>query len=119
MGGLIAVVAALNAQVVFDTVLDANMLMLAAVIAPFILGVWWQKANRLGALAAMTAGVIAWIVVSYGRPDWPGDLVGFVVSLATMLVVTPLTQELDPPRKLVDHDGNEVALDDRLGVLRG
>jgi SSS family transporter len=118
-GGLIGVVAALNAQVVFDTVLDANMLMLAAVIAPFILGVWWRKANRVGALAAMTAGIVAWIAVSYGRPDWPGDLIGFVVSLATMLVVTPLTQELDPPRKLVDHDGNEVALDDRLGVLRG
>ena len=51
-------------------------------------------------------------------PEWPGDLVGFVVSLATMLIVTPLTQEIDPPRKLRDHDGNEVALDDRLGVLR-
>ena len=118
-GGLIAVVAALNAQVVFDTVLDANMLMLAAVIAPFILGVWWRKANRAGALAAMSAGVVAWITVSYGRPEWPGDLVGFVVSLTTMLVVTPLTQQIDPPRRLVDHDGNEVALDDRLGVLRG
>ena len=118
-GGLIAVVAALNARVVFDTVLDANMLMLAAVIAPFILGVWWRKANRVGALAAMSAGVVAWIAVSYGWPDRPGDLVGFVVSLATMLIVTPLTQEFDPPRRLVDHDGNEVALDDRLGVLRG
>jgi SSS family transporter len=119
VGGLIAVIAALNAQVVFDTVLDANMLMLAAVIAPFVLGVWWHKANRAGALAAMSAGVVAWIVVSYVWPEWPGDLVGFVVSLATMLIVTPLTQELDPPRRLVDHDGNEVALDDRLGVLRG
>jgi Na+/proline symporter len=117
-GGLIGVIAALNAQVVFDTVLDANMLMLAGVIAPFILGVWWRKANRAGALTAMSAGVVAWIVVSYGWPEWPGDLVGFVVSLATMLIVTPLTQEIDPPRKLRDHDGNEVALDDRLGVLR-
>lgn len=118
-GGLIAVVAALNAQVVFATVLDANMLMLAAVIAPFILGVWWRKANRAGALAAMSAGIAAWITVSYGWPGLPGDLEGFAASLATMLVVTPLTQRLDPPRKLLDHDGNEVALDDRLGVLRG
>jgi hypothetical protein len=35
-----------------------------------------------------------------------------------MLVATPLTQRIDPPRRLLDHDGNEVALDDRLGVLR-
>lgn len=118
-GGLIGVAAALNAQVVFDTVLDANMLMLAAVIAPFILGVWWQQANRIGALAAMATGIVAWVAASYARPDWPGDLVGFVVSLTTMLFVTPLTQKIDPPRTLVDHDGNEVALDDRLGVLRG
>ena len=108
VGGLIAVVAALNAQVVFDTVLDANMLMLAAVIAPFILGVWWQKANRAGALVSMAAGIVAWI----------SDLAGFAVSLVTMLIATPLTQRIDPPRRLVDHDGNEVALDDRLGVLR-
>lgn len=118
-GGLVGVIAALNAQVVFDTVLDANMLLLAAVIAPFILGVWWQKANRAGALTAMSMGTMAWLATSLTRPDLPGDLIGFVVSMTTMLIVTPLTQVIDPPRKLRDHDGNEVPLDDRLGVLRG
>ena len=117
-GGTLAVIAALNARVVFDTVLDANMLMLAAVIAPFILGVWWQKANRAGALSAMVAGVTAWIVTSAAWPGLPGDLVGFGVSLTTMLLVTPLTQRIDPPRPVRDHDGNEVALKDRLGILR-
>lgn len=117
-GGTLAVIAALNARVVFDTVLDANMLMLAAVIAPFILGVWWQKANRAGALAAIVAGVTAWIVTSAAWPGLPGDLVGFGVSLTTMLLVTPLTQRIDPPRPVRDHDGNEVALKDRLGILR-
>ena len=57
--GLVAVIGALNAQVVFDTVLDANILVLAAVIAPFILGVWWKKANRMGALAGMWSGIAA------------------------------------------------------------
>ena len=94
------------------------MLMLAAVIAPFILGVWWQKANRAGALSAMVAGVTAWIVTSAAWPGLPGDLVGFGVSLTTMLLVTPLTQRIDPPRPVRDHDGNEVALKDRLGILR-
>ena len=62
----------------------------------------------------MAAGIAAWVTVSYHWPDWPGDLIGFAVSLTTMLVATPLTQRIDPPRRLVDHDGNEVALDDRL-----
>ena len=118
-GGLLAVVAALNARVVFDTILDANMLILAAVIAPFILGVWWQKANRAGALAAMAAGVAAWVTTSVAWPGLPGDLVGFGVSLITMLVATPLTQRIDPPRPIRDHEGKAVALGDRLGVLRG
>jgi len=48
VAGVVAVVGALNAQVVFNTMLDANMLMLAAVIAPFVLGIWWD--DRLGVL---------------------------------------------------------------------
>lgn len=116
--GALAVAGALNAQVVFDTILDANLFIFAAVMAPFILGVWWHKANRAGALAGMSAGIITWYVVSGTHPDVPADLIGFFVSVGVMLVVTPLTQTLDPPRGLVDHDGNEVALDNRLGILR-
>jgi Na+/proline symporter len=97
--------------------LDANMLMLAAVIVPFILGLWWKKANRAGALAAMAAGISAWLTTSILYPALPGDLVGLGVSLTAMLIATPLTQTLDPPRTLVDRDGNPVELKDRLGVL--
>ncbi len=115
--GFVAVLGALNAQVVFDTMLDANMLLLAAVIVPFILGVWWKKANRAGALAAMCAGIVAWLLTSLYYTELPGDLIGLGVSLVTMLIVTPLTQRLDPPRKLVDRDGKEVELTDRLGLI--
>ena len=116
--GFVAVAIALNSQAVFDTVLDANMLVLAAVIAPFILAVWWKKANRFGALSAMAAGLVAWLTVSYAWPEQPADLIGFAFCLVTMLVVTPLTQRIDPPRGLVDHEGNPVELTDRLGILR-
>ena len=114
---IIGVMGALNLRVVFNTILDANMLMLAAIIAPFILGVWWQKANRFGALAAMGAGIAAWLIASALFPELPGDLIGFVVCLVTMFAVTPLTQRIDPPRGLVDHAGNPVELDNRLGIL--
>jgi SSS family transporter len=104
--GIVAVVIALDAQEVFDTVLDANMFILAAVIAPFILAVWWKKANRLGALSGMGAGVLAWLTVSLVWPEKPADLIGFGFCL------------VDPPRGLVDHEGNPVELKDRLGILR-
>ncbi|MCZ6854386.1 MAG: sodium:solute symporter family protein [Gammaproteobacteria bacterium] len=116
--GLISIGIALNSQVVFNTMLDGNILMLAAVIVPFILGVWWKKANRAGALAAMLMGIVSWLTTSQIFPELPGDLVGLTVSLVTMLVVTQLTQKFDPPRELVDSDGNPVELTNRLGILR-
>lgn len=115
--GVVAVAGALNAKVVFNTMLDANLLMLAAIIVPFIAGVWWRQANRTGALAAMIGGIIAWFVTSLFYPDLPGDLIGLGASLLTMIIVTPLTQVFDPPRTLVDSDGNPVELTNRLGVL--
>ena len=118
VGGLLAVVAALNAQVVFNTILDANIFILAAVIGPFVVGVWWQKANRTGALAGMWTGLAVWFVASILWPDLPSDLLGCAACFIAMFIVTPLTQRFDPPRGLVDHDGNPVALDNRLGVLK-
>ncbi len=115
--GLVAVVVALNARFVFDNVLDSNLLMLAAIIVPFILGIWWKRANRAGALSAMVVGITAWLATGVYYPQLPGDLIGLGACLATMLIVTPLTQKVDPPRPLTDHDGQPVVLRDRLGVI--
>jgi Na+/proline symporter len=97
VGGFLAVSFALNAGSVFDTVLDANVLMLAAVIAPFILGMWWKKANRAGALSGMSAGIATWLAVSTFAAGLPADLLGFVSCVVVMLVVTPLTQAAARP----------------------
>lgn len=115
--GLIAIVIALKIQVVFDLMVDANILGLAAIIVPFVLGVWWTKANRTGALSAMAAGIAGWLIALWLRPEWPADFVGLGTCLVTMLIVTPLTQKIDPPRDLRDSDGNPVELTNRLGTL--
>jgi Na+/proline symporter len=47
----ISILIALKIQVVFDLILDANILGMAAIIVPFIVGMWWKKANRTGALS--------------------------------------------------------------------
>lgn len=117
MCGAVAVAVALNAQVVFDTALDANLLTLAAIIVPFILGVWWKKANRTGALSAMTVGIVVWLLSGLVYPHLPGDLIGLGASFLTMIIVTPLTQKFDPPRGLVDSDGKSVELANRLGTV--
>jgi Na+/proline symporter len=114
---IVAIAIALEIQVVFDLMVDANILGLAAIIVPFIMGMWWKKANRTGALAAMAAGISAWLVTLYFAPALPADFIGLAASFITMLVVTPLTQKFDPPRQLRDTDGNPVEMKDRLGTL--
>jgi len=115
--GIIAIVVALKIQVVFDLMLDSNILGMATVIVPFILGVWWKKANRSGALAAMGVGLTSWLSTLFIAPELPADFIGLGAALLTMLVVTPLTQKIDPPRELRDIDGNPVEMKNRLGVL--
>jgi SSS family solute:Na+ symporter len=106
--GIVAILIALRIQEVFNLLVDANILGLAAIIVPFILGIHWRKANRSGALAGMFAGLFVWVVTMQLWPNLPADFMGLGASLVAMLVVTPLTQKTDPPRPLADSDGNPV-----------
>ena len=87
------------------------------IIVPFILGVWWSKANRTGALAGMASGIAAWLITMQVAPYWPADFMGLAACLVVMVIVTPLTQKFDPPHEIRDIDGNVVDLNDRLGTL--
>ena len=108
--GGIAILIALRIQVVFDLMVDANILGLAAIIVPFILGAYWRKANRSGALAGIAAGLATWLLTLNLWPTLPADFMGLGASLVAMLIVVPLTQKSDPPKPLADSDGNRVEL---------
>jgi SSS family transporter len=115
--GVCAVLVALYAQVVFHLIMDANSVMLVCVTAPFIAGVWWKRTNRTGVLSGMTAGFATWIATAYFAPNLPGDLLGLLACFVVMLVVTPLTQRIDPPKSPRNSEGEIVELKNRLGVL--
>ena len=107
VGGL-AILIALRIQVVFDLMVDANMLGLAVIIVPFILGAYWRKANRTGANAGIVAGLVTWLTTMQLWPNLPSDFMGLAASLIVMLIVVPLTQKSDPPKPMLDSDGNPV-----------
>jgi SSS family solute:Na+ symporter len=115
--GSIAVYVALEVKVIYNLILDANSVILVCVTVPFIVGIWWKRANRSGALASMAAGFTTWFLALRYAPELPGDLLGLLAGLLVMLIVTPLTQKSDPPEPLLDSDGNEVEFKDRLGTL--
>ena len=115
--GSIAVYVALRVQVVYNLTLGANSVILVCVTVPFIVGVWWPQANRSGALASMAMGFLIWFVAIIYVPEAPGDLLGLLAGLLTILIVTPLTQKSDPPKPLLDSEGKETEFKDRLGTL--
>ena len=117
VAGLIATYIAFNASRVVQVLIDSVAVLLAAVVVPFILCFWWQKANRTGALAGMLGGLITWAGASIIGTEVPADLIGFLASLLVMVVVTLLTQKIDPPRPITDDVGNPIDLTNRLGTL--
>lgn len=115
--GIIAVYVALKVQVVLELMFDANSFMLVSVAVPFIAGVWWKKANRTGALAAMAVGFLVWVLSEWLYPNLAGDVLGLIFALLAIIIVTPLSQAYDPPKPLIDADGKPIDLKGRLGIL--
>ena len=81
---------------------------------PLVLGIWWKRANREGAVAGMICGFVAgtayliWVRFMGGAEFIGLDhlrfgIVGMAVSLVAMVVVTQMTKEPDEEtQKMVD-----------------
>ncbi len=108
---------ALYVQAVYVLMVDSFSALLVSIFVPVVAGVWWSKSNRFGALASMIGGAVVWIASLVLFPELPSDMLGLAASAVLLLVVTPLTQRIDPPQPLRDIDGNLLPLGDRLGVL--
>ena len=82
---------------------------------PLVLGVWWKRANRAGAVAGMIGGFGAgawylYMVQFGGMTPWLGldglrfGMIGMPVSLILMIVVSLATEEPDAEtQKMVDE----------------
>jgi len=115
--GILAVYVALEVQVVYELVMDSNSVKLVCVTVPFVAGVWWKRANRTGVLASMAMGFVTWLIAALVAPELPGDLLGLLVGLITILIVSPMTQKVDPPKPLRNGNGEVVEFKDRLGSI--
>jgi len=76
-------------------------LMAASFFVPVVLGVYWRRGTKEGAIASMLGGMIAtfsWKL--YGSPALDPVLPGFLVSLALMIGVSLVTRP--PPRHALE-----------------
>jgi SSS family solute:Na+ symporter len=97
---------ALNSESsIYQMVENAYKVTLVAAFVPLAFGVYWKRATRQGALAAMILGLVTWITLEYAAPEgmWPPQLAGLLMSMGGMVVgsllpqlVTPIPQHQQP-----------------------
>ncbi len=114
IGGAGAFVASLKLTSILGAVAWAFCFANSGLFFPLVLGVWWKRANRAGAIAGMVGGFGAgawylYMVQFAGMTPWMGidglrfGMIGMPVSLILMIVVSLMTEEPDAEtQKMVD-----------------
>ena len=106
IGALGAIVASLKLTGILGAVAWAFCFAMSGLFFPLVLGIWWKRANRAGAIAGMVIGLGAgsWYLyaVKWGgmTPWWGMDdlrfgMVGATASLVAMVVVSLMTPAPD------------------------
>ncbi len=140
ISGLVGIIVAISAAVIYELGVVAWSLLLVGLFAPFALGMYWKKANQWGAVAAYLGGFITWGICIYiaqnfglgGDPTmvvcagdtecafWDATYIAsfpaFFTSLILMVVVSLFTQKQDPPKPITDIDGNPFNVHPLLGI---
>jgi len=112
-----ATIAAMEIQGILGSVIWAFDFAMSGLFFPLVLGVWWKRATRQGAIAGMIAGLAsgtAYLIYVYpkfmGNPAWLGidhlrfGIIGASVCLVVMVVVSLMTPEPDSAtQKMVDE----------------
>ena len=108
-----ATIAAMEIQGILGSVIWAFDFAMSGLFFPLVLGVWWKRANRQGAIAGMLGGLIAgaWYLVwvrtggsgFLGITQLTFGIFGSAVSLVLMVIVSLMTAEPDKAtQKMVD-----------------
>jgi cation/acetate symporter len=106
IGAAGAMVASLQLTGILGAVAWAFCFAMSGLFFPLVLGVWWKRANRAGAIAGMVFGLSSgswylYMVYTGSMTPWLGldhlrfGIVGASVSLVTMVVVSLLTPAPD------------------------
>jgi len=106
IGAAAAVIASFQLTGILGAVAWAFCFACSGLFFPLVLGIWWKRANRQGAIAGMIAGFGAgslylYLIYSGNMAPWWGidhlrfGMIGMPVSLIAMVVVSLMTEEPD------------------------
>ncbi len=115
IGAAAAFIASLKLTSILGAVAWAFDFAMSGLFFPLVLGVWWKRANRQGAIAGMAIGFIVGTIYLYqvrwgGMEPWMGidhlrfGIIGASASLIAMIVVSLMTPPPDEEiQKMVDE----------------
>ncbi len=137
----VALVIALKFEAIYNLLVMSAQIAFVGIAMPFIFGFFWKRANQLGSLAAVVAGIAMWIygynhyipmtsemntgVVEDGvvYQEWAmwdaiymAGIWGVIASIIALVTVSLLTQKIDAPKPLLDIDGQPLKTDNFLGL---
>jgi SSS family transporter len=133
--GLLSLLLAMYAATIYKLAIFAWTVLLVGQVVPFILGIYWKKANHSGAKAGYLAGFVSWVVILFlylpttleanaGLMEvalWDAAYISsvpaFLISAGVMVVVSLRTQVSDPPKALLDAEDQPIESVNRLGIL--
>ncbi|NJN40259.1 MAG: cation acetate symporter [Gammaproteobacteria bacterium] len=106
IGALAAIVASMRLTGILGAVAWAFDFAMSGLFFPLVLGVWWKRANRPGAIAGMVIGLAVgtWYLYAVywgGMAPWWGidhlrfGIIGAAASLVAMVAVSLMTKEPD------------------------
>ena len=106
IGAAAAYIASMKLTGILGAVAWAFDFAMSGLFFPLVLGIWWKRANRQGAIAGMILGFLAgtyylYLVRFAGMEPWMGidhlrfGIIGASVSLIAMVVVSLATEEPD------------------------
>ena len=124
IGAAAAYIASMKLTGILGAVAWAFDFAMSGLFFPLVLGIWWKRANRQGAIAGMVLGFLAgtWYLYQVyfnGMTPWMGidhlrfGIIGASVSLIAMIVVSLATEEPDAETQAMvdatrDPSGEEV-----------
>lgn len=94
-GLLITLFAIRSDASIFEMVENAYKVTLVAAFVPLTAGIYWRRANRLGALCSMSAGILVWLTLEVLAPEaiCPPQLAGLGAAIAGMLLGSWLSHQ--------------------------
>ena len=86
---------------IYEMVGNSYKVPLVGAFIPLVMGLYWRRANTLGALCSVIGGLSSWVLMEIfgGESIWPPQLVGLLVAFLAMMVGSLLPQ----PKKLSDR----------------